>query len=342
MLTDTGFLVKNSKIVGGSETGTRTELTANGLRGYNGTTLQFEVRASDGRAYAGGGAVVLDANGITITGQVLKLYDGANTGYLYENSGVLTLANTGDIRLYPTSNIVDVQAHVLPSVNTYDLGASYLNGAQATSTGCIHTMQHLTTSWQRRLRRPVGHELAGPAPASSAPVGYDGRCYFKHGDLHPMSMITGRGKSLASILIMSLSAEYCLEAHREIISIIAGGERDCERSDGSQMIIFFRQKENTWTRYTHHDKAIVDQEKGEGAIYDSANKAILVFRARIGIAEKFEVLEPDGADKLIWLKRFNLITDEEFVVESAKYAGREEKRLLYEALKREFEEEPKK
>lgn len=51
------------------------------------------------------------------------------------------------------------------------------------------------------------------------------------------------------------------------------------------------------------------------------------------------MLEPDGADKLIWLKRFNLITDEEFVIESAKYAGREEKRLLYEALKKEFEKE---
>ena len=87
------------------------------------------------------------------------------------------------------------------------------------------------------------------------------------------------------------------------------------------------------------DKAIVDTDKGEGAIYDSANKAILVFRARLGIAEKFEVLEPDGADKLVWLKRFNLITDEEFVSESAKYAGREEKRVLYEALKKEFEKE---
>jgi len=43
---------------------TRVELTASGLRGYNAGVLQVEIKASDGKIYAGAGAVVLDAVGV--------------------------------------------------------------------------------------------------------------------------------------------------------------------------------------------------------------------------------------------------------------------------------------
>jgi hypothetical protein len=55
-----------------SASGTRTELTAGGIKGWRDNSLQFEIRSSDGRAYAGAGAVVLDNVGITIYGAYLN------------------------------------------------------------------------------------------------------------------------------------------------------------------------------------------------------------------------------------------------------------------------------
>lgn len=82
----------------------RVELTSTGLKGYNNSVLQVEIKATDGKIYAGAGAVVIDASGITMSrsdsGDNLDLVFkyGANIeGWMYPVSGgVVILTNTGD------------------------------------------------------------------------------------------------------------------------------------------------------------------------------------------------------------------------------------------------------
>lgn len=64
-----------------------------------GTNVQCYV-GTDGKLYAGDGAVLLDANGITISGQYLLLKDGTNYGYLYKTGTLLMLlSSAGDVQI---------------------------------------------------------------------------------------------------------------------------------------------------------------------------------------------------------------------------------------------------
>ena len=81
--------------------------------GINNDTLQFGVNAEDGKAYAGGGAVVLSEDGITIRGtsQLIRLEDSGRilkgTIYLDASNNIVfnmegggdVKANGGDIRI---------------------------------------------------------------------------------------------------------------------------------------------------------------------------------------------------------------------------------------------------
>jgi len=64
---------------------TRVQLTAAGLKGYSGGVLQVEIRASDGKIYAGGGNVIIGAGGIEIRGatQLKFTYGGSYAAYIY-------------------------------------------------------------------------------------------------------------------------------------------------------------------------------------------------------------------------------------------------------------------
>ena len=64
---------------------TRLELASTGLRGYNAGVLQVKVSASDGKLYAGAGAVILDATGAHFRGSTtLDLsYSGSYTAYIF-------------------------------------------------------------------------------------------------------------------------------------------------------------------------------------------------------------------------------------------------------------------
>jgi len=73
--------------------------TATEVAGYSGgTTKQFYLQAADGKAVAGGGAVILDSGGITIRGQLLVFKDsGAVTrGYVFgSTAGNLSIMSSG-------------------------------------------------------------------------------------------------------------------------------------------------------------------------------------------------------------------------------------------------------
>jgi hypothetical protein len=70
-------------------TGNRIEITAEQIAGYDSAgTAQFYLRASDGKALAGGGIVLLDEDGITITGGTsdpnkIKFVDGGGDTVMY-------------------------------------------------------------------------------------------------------------------------------------------------------------------------------------------------------------------------------------------------------------------
>ena len=92
-LTQNQYLDEFGIEIASSSGPTRVVMSQYRIAGYNAGSLQFELRASDGRAYAGGGSVILDAEGISING-TLKLITfkptedwsfiyGASDGFLH-------------------------------------------------------------------------------------------------------------------------------------------------------------------------------------------------------------------------------------------------------------------
>ena len=78
--------------IASSTTGNRIDITADEIAGYDsGGTKQFYLQSSDGKAYAGAGAVILDSDGLRISGtggvadntrRIIFNYDAAGTEYL--------------------------------------------------------------------------------------------------------------------------------------------------------------------------------------------------------------------------------------------------------------------
>jgi len=85
-----------------------------GLYGFSeGTTKSFYLLAADGKAYAGAGAVILDASGVTIKGQKIEFQDtgGDRRGTIYGvNDGSLTIFSEDFILLLPGANGTKVDA----------------------------------------------------------------------------------------------------------------------------------------------------------------------------------------------------------------------------------------
>jgi hypothetical protein len=78
-----GIYITDGKFrIASAYTGTRIEITPDEIAGYNGSTKQFYLQTSDGKAYAGGGTVRLDSNGVQVAAGTLydpercyKFYD---------------------------------------------------------------------------------------------------------------------------------------------------------------------------------------------------------------------------------------------------------------------------
>ncbi len=94
---------------------TRVELTAAGLKGYSAGALQVEIKASDGKIYAGAGAVVIDVNGIRFNGEMAVFGDENQVirGVIFGSTGgQLIISANGDLALIPTGGDVNVAGHV--------------------------------------------------------------------------------------------------------------------------------------------------------------------------------------------------------------------------------------
>jgi hypothetical protein len=72
------------------------------IAGYNAGSLQFELRASDGRAYAGGGSVILDSDGITINGtlKLITFKPTADWSFIYGGSDGYLHIETPELQVH--------------------------------------------------------------------------------------------------------------------------------------------------------------------------------------------------------------------------------------------------
>ena len=91
------------KFATGASPNPRIEITDTLIVGYSDdTTEQFYLQASDGKAYCGAGSVILDADGIKITGETLAFYYGATRiGTVYYNATFDSL----DVKSYASKDI---------------------------------------------------------------------------------------------------------------------------------------------------------------------------------------------------------------------------------------------
>ena len=95
------------------------------VAGYNSANaLQFYLQASDGKAYAGAGSIVLDSGGIVVYGQLLKFYSGATyvgVAGAYSTTAMWMGAVAGDLSLL-SNGVIYAGRSIYPSATTYDLG----------------------------------------------------------------------------------------------------------------------------------------------------------------------------------------------------------------------------
>ncbi len=119
--------ITTGKLVTGAAGTNRIEMDASYVAGYNSSNvLQFYLSAADGKAYAGAGAVILDAGGVAIYGQLLKFYkDSTYVGIVGGQSTTamwMGAAASGiDLSLL-SGNVIYAGRSILPGDVSYDLG----------------------------------------------------------------------------------------------------------------------------------------------------------------------------------------------------------------------------
>lgn len=115
LTTDQNLDAQGIEIVSSSSS-TRIRINEYRIAGYKAGVLQFELRASDGRAYTGGGKVILDEDGVEIKGAKLTLKNSAG-GY----AGQIYIASDGALRIDPW--LYCRTKHQIPiSSGSYSLG----------------------------------------------------------------------------------------------------------------------------------------------------------------------------------------------------------------------------
>ena len=105
LTTDQDLSGQGFDIVSNATT-TRITITSTAITGYNSGVAQFYLQASDGKAYAGAGAVMLDASGITVKGQdlIFQHTDATVSGYVYGASDVLVVLGDADVFIGNSAN----------------------------------------------------------------------------------------------------------------------------------------------------------------------------------------------------------------------------------------------
>jgi len=81
---------------------------SDGIEGWGGGILQFSLNATNGKATAGGGNVILDASGIKIVGQTFRIANSAGSPrmYLYEENGITYIFSYDQITMESNDDII--------------------------------------------------------------------------------------------------------------------------------------------------------------------------------------------------------------------------------------------
>ncbi|MCK9601596.1 MAG: hypothetical protein M0R06_21320 [Sphaerochaeta sp.] len=90
---DVQLTVASQIIVHGTPGSTRIQIDGTEIAGYNGGTKQFYLSASDGKAYAGAGKLIIDSSGVIVDGSGLfKFYDGSGNPVAYMQGSATQLS----------------------------------------------------------------------------------------------------------------------------------------------------------------------------------------------------------------------------------------------------------
>ena len=119
------------------------------LRGVGGGTTQVEIKAADGKLYAGGGAVILDEDGINLLAKVEYspypvLYEGSTIKYFVSNSivGEISCLNYGSGTFYSESLNIRKKFNGHKSVDCLSL--DYHDGNAVTASISIGRLSQFT------------------------------------------------------------------------------------------------------------------------------------------------------------------------------------------------------
>lgn len=86
--------------------------------------------------------------------------------------------------------------------------------------------------------------------------------------------------------------------------------------------------------------AVVDEKEAVLALFDNRYNSVMIIKPVIDKKTKepkLETSDPDGAERLYWLEKFDMITEEEFQADVQRLAPLTERKKLYEMLRKEFE-----
>jgi hypothetical protein len=85
--------------------------------------------------------------------------------------------------------------------------------------------------------------------------------------------------------------------------------------------------------------AVVNRDEAIIGLFDLRYNTVMIVRPIYNKEDnraELSIEEPDGAERLYWLEKFGMITEEEFRGEAKKLSSAKERRRLYELLGKEF------
>lgn len=85
---------------------------------------------------------------------------------------------------------------------------------------------------------------------------------------------------------------------------------------------------------------VVEEKEVILALFDNRYNSVMIIKPVIDEKTKeprLKISDPDGVERLYWLEKFGMITEEEFQADVQRLAPLPERKKLYEMLKKELE-----
>jgi hypothetical protein len=187
VLTSTGMTIDKNGVVTAAS-GTRVELKSTGLKGYNGATLEFEISATDGKAYFGAGSCSMDSGGLHINSpsKSIDFMSGASVIASFHSSGLITLYLTDCETFYLEDVTVLALASgavIMPIVtNTGSIGRSDKIWGTVYATEIAASGYPASNVWSNLLCLKEGSTPGASSGWGKVYTKSDNKLYFQDGD----------------------------------------------------------------------------------------------------------------------------------------------------------------